>query len=355
MKVERPRLPISESEMTRLNREFYNEYRTRFGDNPDPKIMQRSRRSSSPWTADPRDLSNLILQKFDRTCRTDEDFLEYVRENGVAKVASHIYFGKWIFWARVDQWKEHHRIMPRATTNADDLLLRLAAGRHDGILFPLVSNPPRAMERQLLGQLLDEKKVWEVPAADADGIWSNHETLGPVTLRLTDRGDGNGHGRLESLVNRGFFEKRRTHEPSRLWRYEENVAVTAHLTKDGRNYADSIMSGALWVTDMDLPGEDQGIEDILEDGAFERWMTPTRLIEILDFAVAAGWMPADHAEAFRLRKVGETPGDEAWTMQRVADRIGVGTSTIDRWEKKYDDLFASPETQRILLLRFPRE
>ncbi|MDD2867257.1 hypothetical protein [Neomegalonema sp.] len=343
--------PPIERDRQKINLEFDRQHRA----------YLTSHRCRSPRSIDRGDLANRMALQFDDAYRTNESFREYVGKHGVGAVRQHPFWRRWLAWEISEQWRQHFGAMPRMTTSGQNLFLRLAACRQDGMLFPLVGDRLPDSERLILKKLLDPKmkKVWEVPTEENLGVWARDADLGPVTLRPTDKGFGGGHQDLEFLLSCGYLEKQRCDAPNQLWRYEENVATTLRLTEAGRTYRENLMNGGSLVSIDhayeaygDFPDDESGAEDLVDREAFKTWSADIGLQEVLDFAVSVYQMPEDQALAYLLLKKGEAPDDNPWTLAQVSKRINKSTSTISRLKQKWDDHFENPEVLSMLNKHF---
>jgi len=340
-----PERPPTDAEMRRVNLEFHKCHQA---------FLERKSSFKSPHTIERGDLASRVASRFDGSYRSMPDLRIYVCTQGMLAMRVHWMWGQWLSWEISDQWLRHYGAMPRLTTYPQNAWMRLASLRADGYLFPIVGNKVTDKEMQLLKSLETANKVYAVPTEEGVGVWSEHPTLGTMTLRPSDQRRG-GDDDLEFLFKRGYFEKLPTRDPLMRWRTEENVMVTLRLTQMGRDYINALASGALIVpTDavtpgdgddvpdddsddegQDIPGDTHGAESRVEETRFHAWRKGKSLHEILVAAVATGVIenPLDGL-IYWMRRSEDPP---RFTLEEVAEQVGLSKSEVQRRQIKCAD------------------
>jgi len=352
-----PEPPVSDSELNQVGQKFSEMYRTRL------------RNYAETNSVDTHDFVEKMLKRFVDAYHTNGNYCAHVREKGVEQAHKHSFWSNWCDWAKSDLWAEQFNQEMGWTTHAEGRFLRLADTRGNGRLFPLVGQYVSAEQRRLLGQLQKrDKKLCEVSAAENDGVWREDAQRGPLTLHLTNKGSGNGHGTVEKLVGLGFLRKCRTDDDlTCLWRYETvkdedtgieetDVPFTVELTRQGR----ALINGEISTfVNIDQRSKDADTESNIatshanspmEDAMDKMRRHHADLVSLaLDFAQAKLLIPSTQIQIFRLYKLGEGQDDKPWTLQQLADQFGTSKTTIGRWVKDIDKaLYNNVELQEYL-------
>lgn len=349
--------PPTEREMTRVNLDFHRTHHA--------YLVRQSWRC--PRTVDRADLANKVAIRFDRSYRNNPDFRAFVSEKGMMAVrTNHPFWGQWLSWEISDQWLRHYGAMPRLTTYPQNLFLRLAASRPDGMLLPLVGGTLERQQRRILNAMRKAKKVFSVPTDPGIGEWEVDADVGPMTLRLTPKGFGGGDTDVRVLVARGYLEELPTRDPRLRWRTDENVMVTVRLTEMGRAYIDALTSGSLLLSTDDTEGGTG--QEISDDGPtqeggdhsgdkpsaegredarrFRDWAKGMTLGNVLEAAIAVCGMTDKKAKAYQMYRSDDPP---PFTLEEVAAEIGVTKSTVHRWVvEEWDEKLKDPEILRAL-------